>query len=721
MKYKFVLQHDSADCGPACIATICKYYNKDINLSRIREVAGTDKQGTNLYGMQKACKHLGLQVRVIRAKEKRIPEEVPLPVIAHLKYKDGVTHYVVIYKITKDYLVIADPGKGIVKKTCKCFLDEWTGNLILTLPSSEFTTDSEHISLFSRYKNIIWEEKKILSFIIISSLIYTIIGIGVSYYYSYVMDNIIYKETIEKLNWITILTIALYLVRFGLEIVRGRMQQILSNKLDSKIMLGFYKHTLSLPLDFFETRRSGEIITRFGDAEKIREIISGASLTLIIDTAMAILGGILLAKKNPKLFIIAFIIIIIYAFIVIVSDKPLHESNKDLMSDNEDMTSYLIENIKGIETIKSFNYENRIMQGTTKKFNKYLKSIFRNSMQVNWFDCTSSIVYIIGEVSIIWIGFVQVMKGQLTLGEVFMFDALLGYFLSPIENLIFLVPSIKSAMVASQRVNEIVDLESEIPEEKLYNESDKKISLYKDIEFKNISFRYRSSRLLIEDVSLSISKGEKVAFVGPSGSGKTTLVKLLMNYYKLESGNILLGGKDINSYDYKELRAKIAYVSQDIFLYPGTIIENMTMGNSSIKPKEIENVCKMINAHEFIERLPLKYNSKIGEDGVNLSYGQRQRISIARALLKDPDILIMDEATSNLDSLSERCIDKAISELSNEVTVILIAHRLSTIMRCDKIFVVENGKIVDVGTHKELLKRGGVYAQMWQEQTDNNL
>lgn len=724
MRYKYTLQQDSSDCGPASISTICKYYHKKVNLSKVREVAGTDKQGTNLYGMKKACEYVGFHVKVLQAKEKKISSDLFLPAIAHLRYKDGATHYVVIYKITQSYLILADPGKGIVKKKLEDFVNEWSGFILLVYPSKEFNTKSEHISFFSRYKDVVLGERKLLTYIFLCSVIYITIGIGVSYYYSYVMDHILYDGIIKKLNIVTLLTILLYLVQYLLENLRARMQQNLSNRLDRKIMLGFYKHTLCLPLDFYETRRSGEILTRFMDAQSIRDLISGAALTLSIDTIMALAGGVFLAHRNFQLFLISLCILTGYAILVGIGNKPLEDTSKAVMNDNEDMTSYLIENVKGIENIKAYAFEREIIKGTEKRFNKYLKSTYKNAISMNVFYYTGNIIYTIGKLLIVWIGFMQVMLNKMSLGEVFMYEALLGYFLTPIENLIYLVPTLKRASVAAQRVNEIVDIETEFSEKYILEETDvsnDSIELNKDIDFNHVYFRYRSSRLLLQDVSFSIKKGEKVAFVGQSGSGKTTIAKLLMNYYKLESGEITIGGININNYEPNLLRTRVSYISQDMFLYPGSIIDNIKMGNKNASKDEIIHICKLINAHEFINELPQNYETKVGEEGVKLSYGQRQRIAIARALLKNPDILIMDEATSNLDSITERYIDNAIDKVANSTTVILIAHRLSTVMRCDRIFVVEKGEITDVGSHKELLQRDGLYAKMWKEQMDSNI
>ena len=324
-------------------------------------------------------------------------------------------------------------------------------------------------------------------------------------------------------------------------------------------------------------------------------------------------------------------------------------------------------------------------------------------------------VELIGGVVILWAGGVSVINGYMTIGALITFNSLLAYFLDPVKNLVDLQPQMQTAVVAADRLGEILDLEAEKKE----NEQRKMApeSLAGDIKFEHVNFRYGTRQLVLEDIDFTIKKGEKIAFVGESGSGKTTLSKLLLHLYQVESGNILINDNNIEDIQLETLRDKIAYIPQETFLFSGSIFENLTLGLDDATMDDIIEASKKAQAHEFINKLPLRYETRLEENGANLSGGQRQRLAIARAMLKKPDILILDEATSNLDAITERALDKTISEFSKDVTTIFIAHRLSTIKNCDKIYVLEDGKIIESGDHASLTALGGKYAQLVKQQS----
>ena len=725
MKYYCIKQHDITDCGAACLATICKQNGYKIGITKIREIAGTDKSGTNAYGVIKAAEQLGFSAKGVKGNKDAFFSEFPLPCIAHVVVDGSLLHYVVIHKITKKQVIIADPGRGIVKLRPEEFFGEvheeekspkyqWTGILILLVKKETFVKGDETKGLFGRFFYLLKPQKKLLMHIFFASLVYTILGILGAFYFQELIDTVLPDALSKTLMTLSIGVILLNVFKVILNAFRSHLLLYLSQKLDIALLLGYYRHVLELPMNFFGTRKVGEIISRFNDASKVRDANSGATLTIMIDTLMAIAGAIILFIQNPKLFAIAVIMIILYSIIVVSFNKWYENLNRKQMEDNAQLTSYMVESLSGVQTVKAYNAEPKVNLETEKKFVKLLRSIFNLCFAENLQTSLKTFVELVGGIVILWVGGISVIRGEMTIGSLITFNALLAYFLDPVKNLINLQPQMQTAVVAADRLGEILDLEAEkteVENKKLHPES-----IAGDVEIKNLDFRYGTRKLVLEDINLTIKKGEKVAFVGESGSGKTTLSKLLLHMYTAEKGDILINGNNIEDIQIEKLRDRIAYIPQETFLFSGTIFENLTLGLDYATLDDIIEASKKAQAHEFINEFPLRYETMLDENGANLSGGQRQRLAIARAMLKKPDILILDEATSNLDAITERALDKTINEFSKDMTVIFIAHRLSTIKNCDKIYVMEKGKIIESGNHRELTELGGKYAELVSQQ-----
>lgn len=726
MHFVCIKQYDYTDCGAACLATICKQNGYKIGITKIREIAGTDKQGTNAYGVIKAAEQLGFDAKGVKGNKEAFFSEFPLPCIAHVIADGNLLHYVVIHKITKKQVVIADPAKGIVKLTPEEFFGEvqedgkppkyqWTGVLILLVKKESFVKGDETKGLFSRFFYLLKPQRHLLIHIFFASLVYTILGILGAFYFQELIDTVLPDALSKTLMTLSIGVILLNIFKVILNAFRSHLLLYLSQKLDIALLLGYYRHVLELPMNFFGTRKVGEIISRFNDASKVRDAISGATLTIMIDTLMAIAGAIILYVQSPKLFAITVIMVVLYFAIVAGFNKWYEKLNRKQMEDNAQLTSYMVESLNGVQTVKAYNAEPKVKLETEKKFVKLLKSIFNLCWVENLQTSLKTFVELVGGIVILWVGGISVIHGDMTIGSLITFHALLAYFLDPVKNLINLQPQMQTAVVAADRLGEILDLEAEKTDaenRKLHPES-----IAGDIEIKNLDFRYGTRKLVLEDINLTIKKGQKIAFVGESGSGKTTLSKLLLHMYTAEKGEILINENNIEDIQIEKLRDRIAYIPQETFLFSGTIFENLTLGLDYATMDDIIDACKKAQAHEFINELPMRYETKLEENGANLSGGQRQRLAIARAMLKNPDILILDEATSNLDAITERALDRTIHEFSKEMTVIFIAHRLSTIKNCDKIYVMEKGKIIESGNHKQLTELGGKYAELVNQQS----
>lgn len=712
--YYCVKQFDITDCGVACLATIAKQYGLKVPLTKIRQMAETDQKGTNGLGLIKAANQLGFSAKGIKATPEQFSKvaDLPLPMIAHV-IKEKALHYVVIHEITKKRMIIADPAVGICCYHLEDFYQIWSGVLIILTPDEKFKKGDETIGLFTRFIHLIVPYKRLLTEVILASLLLTFFGLIGTFYFKYLIDDILPDSMTHTLHIISIGILVLNIFRIILGVLRGQLLLFLSRKIDVKLILDYYQHILRLPISFFDSRKVGEILSRLGDAAKIRNAISGSTISVILDSIMVIAGGIILFLQNRTLFLIVLMAIPFYTAIVWVYRKPYQNINRKIMQQGSEFESYLVESVSGAFTIKAFNGQDEAKLETERHYIKQTKSIFKSVWMNNIQGSLQDFLTVVSDILILWIGSDLVINGSLSLGQLLTFNALAGFFTEPIKNLIRLQFTLQEAYVAADRLGEILDLEVE------EDNQDLKVNLVKlkgEIEFKKVDFRYGTRELVLADINLKINPGEKVALVGASGSGKTTLVKLLLKYYLPEKGEVIVDGYNVQDISGESIRERIGYVPQEIFLFSGTIRENIAFGNPGASLEEIIAAAKQAQAHEFINGLPLRYETLVGERGSNLSGGQRQRLGIARAILKQPDLLILDEATSNLDSITEKAFQETIESVSQNLTVIIIAHRLSTIRRCDKVVVLEKGKIIESGSHYELLAKKEKYYQLWQEQ-----
>ncbi|GAB6767262.1 peptidase domain-containing ABC transporter [Bacillus cereus] len=720
-KYHWVRQHDIKDCGAACISTVSKHYGLHIPISKIREYAGTDRNGTNVYGLIQAAEKLGFSAKGVRGNVESL-EEIPLPAIAHVIINGKLLHYVVILEITKKgKVIVADPGEGIIKYDIKEFNEIWTGVLVLLIPNESFQSRDEEKNTFSRFMFLLKNQQSLLIPVFLSSILITIFGVLGAFYFKIVIDNIVTENLKHTLTYLSIGIIVLYNFKVLLELFRSHLILYLSRRLDIKLMFGYYKHVLSLPMNFFETRKVGEIISRFQDAAKIREALATTTLTVMIDTIMVIAGSILLYTQSSTLFFITALHVPIYILIIWMFQRSYEKINRQEMESNAELTSYIVESLNGISTIKSYNAEKEAEFQTEKRLINLLQKFFKRFVITNSQESLKTIVELVGGVVILWVGAISILDGEMTIGQLVAYNALLVYFLDPIKNLVDLQPTLQSAFVASKRLTEILDLDLE-----KNDQEDKKLSptsFHHKIRLDNITFKYGTRQNIFNNLSFEIPIGYSVGFVGESGSGKTTIAKLLMRYYDVNEGNIYYDNYHIKDMNRTGLRNKIAYVAQESFFFSGSIFDNLVFGlNKEVTMDKIIDACILADAHEFISSLPLRYDTLLEENASNVSGGQRQRLSIARALLKEADVLILDEATSHLDSASERKIIESLKEYrAGQLTTITIAHRLSTIMHCDNIFVMSKGEIIEEGKHGELINKVGLYRELWNNQLPQEL
>ncbi len=715
-KIKPILQQGASDCGSACIATILDYYGKTVSLRKICEEAGTDGAGTSGLGIIKASKKYGLSCTGIMVTEKEKIETLPFPAILHIK-TEVQEHYVVPYKIKKGIIYYNDPAIGLTSEPLSQFNQRWSGIAFLLHPTSNFEKGSETKGFFSRFLVLLKPYRKYIIETFIASVVLSLFGIFLSLYFRFLIDEVLYSQIKSTLNLCSVCYLLVVFMQVVLNYCRSQILTHLGSKVDVCLVSDFFLHLLKLPLDFFTKRKTGEVLSRINDVNIIRNAISSTLLSIAMDSVMIILGTFFMVKMGSILLPVSIVPVVISSIIVYIMRKPFKNMIKDQAIIEAEKNASMYEAINGIATIKGlatedkafYRSELRIVEAAYKNLRLKKLGNLQNALQTFISSC--------GTLAIYWVGSFMIFKNQITLGQLISFTTLSGYFLGPLSRLLTMQSYWQEVFVSAERLSDILDLPEEGETEKATEDVD---NLLGDIEFKNVCFSYGTRGRAINKVSLKIPAGKKVAFVGMSGSGKSTLLKLLMKFYNYESGNILVNGKEITDFSNDSYRSRIGYVPQESLLFTGSISENISWGCFDATAKRIKEAAIDAQAFPFINLLPDKFNTFVGEQGATLSGGERQRIALARILMRNPDLIILDEATASLDSISEQKIMETIYKKINDRTVIMVAHRLSTVRDCDCIFVFEHGELVEQGKHNALLEKNGKYAQMWRAQNEKS-
>lgn len=709
-KYPVVLQHDEADCAAAALSTICRFYKKELTIMKIREIIGTDAYGTSVQGIVSGAEKLGFEAKALKIQIDDIDGGYTLPAIAHVITDTGLNHFIVINKIKNGKFWISDPARGAIELTKEEMTKQFTGVLVLLLPKSEFETNYlAKTTMWQLFKMVMLPHKKMLLTVILSSFALTLLGILSSLFSKVVFDEIIPFQLKKTLYVYLVVFGMVGLIQIFLGFFRAHVLLFLSRKIDIPVLLGYYNHVLRLPYQFFATRRVGDILTRFQDAMTIKDIFSQVSVSLVLDLSLAVFTGIALIKINLTLFFLVLIVVLVNVALIYLFKKSYKRINYEQMEAGAMMNSQLIESIQNIETVKASAHEAVQIERLENKFVKVLKLGYEEGKLSNLQGSLSSLVQTLSGVFMIGIGAIAIIDGKLTLGDFIVFQTLSGYFTDPIQNLVSLELTYQEAQISMTRLSELMDLETEETKDR---ELLADVGLKGNITFKDLTFRYGSRPPIIKEFNLKIKQGQRVAIVGESGAGKSTLAKLLLKFQNADSGKLTINDYDIEDIEVKYLRQSIGYVPQNIELFTGTIMENIKLGNESATYEQVIKAAKLAGCHDFIQKLPNRYYAFIEENVSNFSGGERQRIAIARAFLKERDLYIFDESTSNLDSFSERYIQKAMLQATNGATTIIIAHRLSTIINCDLIVFMANGAIIEQGSHDELVALNGKYAEM---------
>ena len=723
-KFTNYRQADYKDCGPTCLKIIAKYYGKTINIQELRDASETTREGSNLLFLSDAAEKVGFRTLGVKLSLERL-EEAPLPCILHW----NKNHYVVLYKIKKDIYYISDPAFGLIKYNKQDFLKFWIGNnaddstqegialLIEASPKffqSEFDKEENNGLGFKLLSQYVLRYKSFLAQLSIGLLASSLIQLIFPFLTQSIVDVGIQNQNIHFIYLILFAQLFLFAGRTGLELIRSWILLHLSTRINISLISDFFIKLMNLPISFFDVRMTGDIMQRINDHRRIEKILTTSSLNVLFSVInMFVMGGVL-AYFNLQIFFVFFAGSILYFGWITLFLKRREVLDYKRFAEVSQEQSKVMELINGMQEIKLHNAEKQKRWGW-----EYVQArLFRVSIKGLILEQTqtigSSVINELKNIFIIFLSAKLVIDGSITLGMMLAISSIVGSLNGPITQLIEFVRELQDAKISLARLSEIHEKEDETQQEA---HQTRDVPYDCDIDIKNLSYRYLGSDIpVLDDLTLKIPANKVTAIVGVSGSGKTTLMKLLLKFYEPEKGDVTIGNTQLKNISQRAWRSNIGAVMQEGFIFSDTIANNIAIGVDKVDKERLVYAADVANIKEYVSGLPLGYNTKIGAEGTGMSTGQKQRLLIARAVYKNPEILFFDEATSALDANNEKEIMQKLDVFFKNKTVIVIAHRLSTVMNADQIVVLDKGKIIEIGNHSTLVEQKGNYFELVKNQ-----
>jgi ATP-binding cassette subfamily B protein len=723
-KFTNYRQADFKDCGPTCLKIVAKHYGKTINIQELRDKSETTREGSNLLFLSDAAENIGFRTLGVKLNSERI-NEAPLPCILHW----NKNHYVVLYKIKKDIYYISDPAFGLLEYNKKDFIKFWIGNnanestqegiALLLEPTpkffqSEFDKEENKGLGFRLLSQYVLRYKSFLIQLSIGLLASTLLQLIFPFLTQSIVDVGIQNQNIHFIYLILFAQLFLFAGRTGLELIRSWILLHLSTRINISLISDFFIKLMNLPISFFDVRMTGDIMQRINDHRRIEKILTTSSLNVLFSVINMIVMGGVLAYFNLKIFLVFFAGSLLYFGWITLFLKRREVLDYKRFAEVSQEQSKVMELINGMQEIKLHNAEKQKRWGW-----EYVQArLFRVSIKGLVLEQTqtigSSVINELKNIFIIFLSAKLVIDGSITLGMMLAISSIVGSLNGPITQLIEFVRELQDAKISLARLSEIHEKEDEIQQE-VHQTND--VPFNADIEIKELTYRYLGTDIpVLNNLSLTIPANKVTAIVGVSGSGKTTLMKLLLKFYEPEKGEINIGTAQLKNISQKAWRSNIGAVMQEGFIFSDTIANNIAFGVDKVDKERLVYAADVANIKEYITGLPLGYNTKIGAEGVGMSTGQKQRLLIARAVYKNPEILFFDEATSALDANNEKAIMQKLDIFFKNKTVIVIAHRLSTVMNADQIVVLDKGKIIEIGNHSTLVEQKGNYFELVKNQ-----
>lgn len=703
---------------------ITKFYGKNIPLQKLRELSETTREGSSLRGISEAAERIGFRSFAAKLDFKKLKSEAPLPCIVHWDQN----HFVVIYKIKKDHVYLADPGFGHLKISINEFLSHWIGKqakedaegmVLLLEPMPDFKTEDLETTSerreFSFLINYFTKYKKLLFQLLVGLIAGSFIQLSFPFLTQSLIDIGIQDQNLNFIYLILFAQLFLFLGKISLEVIRGWILLHLSARINISLISDFFIKLMRLPISFFDTKVTGDIIQRIHDHQRIQALLTSTSLTSMFSLVNIIVFGAILWWYNFSIFLLFTVGSTLYVLYIFLFLKKREELDYKMFSQTSQEQDKVIELVNGMQEIKLHNAERH------KRWSwEYIQArIFRIQLKVLATEQKQVVGSgVINEAKNILITFLAaklVIDGQLTLGMMLAISYIIGQLNYPLLNLVDFVQTFQDAKIAFARLAEIHNKE----EEERGNDITDEIPEDQDLHLKNVSFKYKGApHHVLKNFNFIIPVNKVTAIVGASGSGKTTLMKLLLKFYEPTVGEVLLGNCNLKNFAQSKWRDACGVVMQEGFIFNDTIANNIAVGDDTVDKKKLLRAVQMANIQDFISSLPLGYNTNIGVSGLNLSTGEKQRILIARALYKNPKYLFFDEATSALDTENERTIMENLNNFFESRTSVVIAHRLSTVKNAHQIVVLDKGEVVEIGDHYSLVSQKGIYYNLVKNQLE---
>ncbi len=710
-RYPFFEQQSASDCGASCLVMISRYWGKRFNVNRIRDLTNISRSGASMRGLTAAAESIGFATRPVKASLDKLAQQ-PLPAIAHWEGK----HYVVVYEINQKRVIIGDPAIGQRTLTHSEFKRSWTGYALLLQPTNLLRETDEAITPFWQFFDLVKPHSQVLIEVFIASVLIQLLGLVTPLFTQLILDRVIVQGSTLTLNAVGLGLLIFSFFRVAIIGLRQYLLDHTANRLGLSLMVGFIKHTFRLPLAFFESRYVGDIVSRVQENQKIQRFLTGEALSIGLDLLTVFIYVGLMFWYSWQMALLCLAIIPPFVLLALIATPFLRRISREVFNASANENSYLIQSLTGIRSVRSMAIEQTVRWRWEELLNNVIKKTFSGQIIGNQLQIFSSGIEALVTTGLLWFGAWQVIQNQLTIGQLVAFNMLLGNIIRPFQRLVVLWNQLQEVIISTERINDVLEAE---PEEDLQYQPRQILSnLRGHIIFENVTFRYHpeSDINVLENLNFEIKPEETIAVVGRSGSGKTTLSKLILGLYPPTDGKVLIDAQDVTNISLRSLRSQIGVVDQDTFLFGGTIRENISIAHPEASQEEVIEAARLAGADEFIQQMPMGYETQIGESGGMLSGGQRQRLAIARALLGNPPLLVFDEATSHLDAESERIIQNNLKKILKGRTSLIIAHRLSTVRHADQILVLDRGILVESGTHEQLIAKKGHYFYLNQQQ-----